>query len=97
MLSFIRGCKFQLPFHAFPKEEIFHAWADLENANSWSEEVEMPTKSTTWSLIKHLLFSSTRQLWCLKILGEINQEFYFLDVWWKIPEYLRVTVCLICQ
>lgn len=47
MLSFIRVCKFQLSFHAFSEEEIFHAWDDLENANSWSEEMEMPTELTT--------------------------------------------------
>lgn len=97
MLSFISGCKFQLSFHAFFKEEIFHAWADLENANSCSEEMEMPTELTTYCLIRHLRFSSTRQFWCLKILSEINQAFYFLDVWWKIPDYLGVAVCLICK
>lgn len=97
MLSFITGYKFQLSFHAFPKEEIFHALADLENANSCSEEMEMPTKTTSYSLIRHLLFSFIRQLWCLKILNEINQAFYILDVWWKIPVYLRVAARLICQ
>jgi len=81
MLSFIRGHKFQLSFHAFPKEEACHAWADLENANNWSEEVEMPAKLTAQGLIRHLRFCSTRQLRRSKILSEINQAFYFLDVW----------------